>query len=88
VLTRGTYGPPISEHARGTKKRGGVRLTGRSSLSGPPSSLAARTVRAPWPEPATLCGQRGHGAVVVGRGVLVRRRGTNIGDHQRLIDGT
>jgi hypothetical protein len=44
------------------------RLTGGSSLLGPPSTLVARTARAPWPEPATPSGQRRHEAVAVGRG--------------------
>jgi hypothetical protein len=56
------------------------RLMGGSSLSGSPSCLAARTARAPWPEPATPCGRRRHGAVAVGRGVSVRRHGTGTGD--------
>jgi hypothetical protein len=42
-------GPLGSDTERG--KSG--RLTGGSFLSGPPSTLVARTARAPWPEPAT-----------------------------------
>jgi hypothetical protein len=64
------------------------RLTGGSSLSGPLSSLVARTERAPWPKPTTPRGRRRHRAVVVGRGVSVQRRGTDTGDHRRLIIGT
>jgi hypothetical protein len=30
------------------------RLTGGSSLSGPPSTLVTRTARAPWPEPVSV----------------------------------
>jgi hypothetical protein len=65
-----------------------VTLTGGSTLSGLPSSSASRTARAPWLEPTTPRGLRRHGAVAVGRGVLVRWRGTDTGDHRRLIDGT
>jgi hypothetical protein len=63
-------------------------LTGGSSLSGPPSTSAVRTVRAPWPEPATLRGRLGHGAAAVGRAYSVGRRGTGTDDHRRLIDRT
>jgi hypothetical protein len=63
------------------------RLTGGSSLSGPPSTSAARTARAPWPEPATPRRRKRHGATTVGRAVSVRRRGTGTDDHRRLIDG-
>jgi hypothetical protein len=38
MLTRGTQGPPVNDHTRGTRKRKGVRLTGGSSLSRPSSS--------------------------------------------------
>jgi hypothetical protein len=41
---------------------------GGSSLSGPSSTMVARTARAPWPEPSTPHGWRRHGAVAVGRG--------------------
>jgi hypothetical protein len=41
-----------------------------SSLSGPSSTLVARMVQAPWPEPATLRGRRRHKAVAVSRGGL------------------
>jgi hypothetical protein len=47
------------------------RLTGGSSLSGPPSTLVACTTRAPWPEPVTPHGRRRHGAVAVGQRVSV-----------------
>jgi hypothetical protein len=63
-----------------------VRLTGGSSFLGLSSSLAARSARVLWPEPATPRGRRRRGAVAVGRGVSVRRLGA--GDHRRLIDGT
>jgi hypothetical protein len=48
-------------------ERSGI-LTGGSSLSGPPSTLVARTARAPWPELATPHGRRRHEAVAIGRG--------------------
>jgi hypothetical protein len=44
------------------------RLTGGSSLSGPPSTLVARTSRVPWPKPATPRERRRHRTVAVGRG--------------------
>jgi hypothetical protein len=61
---------------------------GGSSLSGPSSTSTARTAQAPWPEPATPCGRRRHGATAVGKATSVRRRGTGTDDHRRLIDGT
>jgi hypothetical protein len=64
-----------------------MRLTGGSSLSRPQSSSVARTAQALWPEPVTPRGRRRHGAVAVGWGVSVRRRCTDTGYNQRLIDG-
>jgi hypothetical protein len=64
-----------------------VRLTGRSSLSGPPSSSVTRTARAPWSEPVTPRGRRRHWEVAVGQGASIQRCGTDSGGHRRLIDG-
>jgi hypothetical protein len=64
------------------------RLTGGSSLSGPPSTSAVRTARAPWPKPATPRGRTGHGVAAVGQVDSIRRCGTGTDDHRRLIDGT
>jgi hypothetical protein len=80
------------QQPREGKEEGGgrMRLTSGSSLLGLPSSLAARSARVPWPEPATPHGRRRREAVAVGRGVSVRRHGAGAGagDHRRLIDRT
>jgi hypothetical protein len=78
----GPGGPPVSDCVREKERGRQVRLTGGSPLSRLPSSSAARSARASWLEPVTPHGRKGHGAVAVGQGVLLQRRGVVTGDHR------
>jgi hypothetical protein len=84
MLARGTRGPTVSSHARGEERGHGWEADGGSPLSGLPSTSVARSVRAPWPEPATSRGQTRAWAVAVGRRTPARRR--DAGDRRRQIN--